>query len=138
MLHYLLDTTVISETIKPSPNPQVLERLEQFQQQSAIAITTWQEILFGYHRLPDSHKKKRVEQWLYTIENFDILLLDVTAATWLAKERARLMALGLTPSYMDAEIAAIAVRHGLTLITRNTKDFVHFSEVECENWFLAR
>lgn len=47
------------------------------------------------------------------------------------------MALGLTPSYMDAEIAAIAVRHELILVTRNSKDFMHFSELECENWFLA-
>jgi tRNA(fMet)-specific endonuclease VapC len=54
---------------------------------------------------------------------------------WYAKERVRLQTLGKPYAYADGEIAAIAVSQNLTLVTRNTKDFMHFQALILENWF---
>ena len=55
---------------------------------------------------------------------------DGEAALWHAEERARLTAQGRTPSYVDGQIAAIAKTNDLTLVTRNTSDFVRFRRPE--------
>jgi tRNA(fMet)-specific endonuclease VapC len=48
-----------------------------------------------------------------------------------------LTAQGRTPSYVDGQIAAIAKTNDLTLVTRNTSDFVHFADLRVENWFAS-
>jgi len=57
------------------------------------------------------------------------------AARWLAIERARLIKIGLPPSYADGQIAAIAHTNNLILVTRNVPDFIHFDGLRIENWF---
>jgi tRNA(fMet)-specific endonuclease VapC len=64
-----------------------------------------------------------------------VLPFDQAAADWFAKERIRLQSLGKLCAYADGEIAAIAVSQNLTLVTRNTKDFVNFQQLMVENWF---
>jgi predicted nucleic acid-binding protein len=51
------------------------------------------------------------------------------------KERARLIPLGLTPSYADGQIAAIAKVNNLILVTRNVADYANFQDLAIENWF---
>ncbi len=64
-----------------------------------------------------------------------VLPYDQAAADWYAKERARLQRQGLTCTYADGEIAAIAVTKKLTLVTRNTQDFQNFQNLALQNWF---
>jgi tRNA(fMet)-specific endonuclease VapC len=63
-----------------------------------------------------------------------ILPYDDRAAEWHARERARLASKGLTPSFVDGQIAAIAKVNGLILVTRNSADFKPFSGFKLENW----
>ncbi len=63
-----------------------------------------------------------------------ILPYDEEAAAWHAAERARLEADGLTPPFADGQIASIAYRHELTLVTFNTADYQGFQEVILEDW----
>ena len=63
-----------------------------------------------------------------------ILPYDDRAAEWHAKERARLSSSGLTPSFVDGQIASIAKVNDLILVTRNTDDFKPFSKLKLENW----
>ena len=42
---------------------------------------------------------------------------------------------GLTPAFADGQIAAIASTNNLILVTRNTSDFINFSDLLMENWF---
>jgi tRNA(fMet)-specific endonuclease VapC len=64
-----------------------------------------------------------------------VLPYDKIAASWHARERARLTRKGKTPSFTDGEIAAIAAVNGLVLVTRNTRDFASFSDIRVESWF---
>ena len=66
-----------------------------------------------------------------------ILPYDDRAAEWHAEERARLSLKGLTPSFVDGQIAAISVVNGLILVTRNIDDFKQFLRLKIENWHNA-
>jgi len=93
-------------------------------------------MLFGMYRLPPS--KKRAQVGYYLIQRvkgvLSILPFDEDAGRWQAEQRARLTAVGKTPSYVDSPIAAIAVINGLALVTRNTQDFADFKDLGLENW----
>lgn len=132
---YLLDTNIISELAKKHAHPLVKEKIYTFEHVLALAAPSWQELLFGYYRMPESHRKKMVEDIIAQASRWNILPFCKEAAAWLAFERTRLVNLGKTPSYIDAQIAAIAVRHNLILVTRNRKDFINFKDLQLEDWF---
>jgi len=50
--NYLLDTNILSEPLKITPNPKVLEKLKRYKQQLATASIVIQEMTFGYQCLP--------------------------------------------------------------------------------------
>lgn len=66
-----------------------------------------------------------------------VLPYDGEAARWHARERARLERLGLTPAFVDGQIAAVAAVRGLVLVTRNVRQFEAFTDLRIENWFGA-
>ena len=53
-LRFLLDTNVLSEPVRPSPHPQVLPRLQEHRREIATAAPVWNELLYGWERLPAS------------------------------------------------------------------------------------
>lgn len=63
-----------------------------------------------------------------------ILPYDAAAAAWHGRERARLQRKGISPSFADGQIAAIAKVHGLTVVTRNTADFRRFEALDVVAW----
>lgn len=133
---YLLDTNIISEPLRPNPNPQVVARLEQHEHDLAIPAIVWHELIFGYQRLPTSTKQKIIEAYLNEVvaTSLPILPYDAQAAAWHAIERGRLTALGKTPSFADGQIAAVAVVNDLILVTANSSDFGNFQDLHIENW----
>jgi tRNA(fMet)-specific endonuclease VapC len=62
----------------------------------------------------------------------------MVAATWHEYERARLETPGRPAPFADGQIAAIAHANGLTLITRNVKDFARFKELDVTDWSESR
>jgi tRNA(fMet)-specific endonuclease VapC len=135
-LQYLLDTNVLSEPLRPSPNPKVLARLQQHQHTLAIATIVWHELLFGCGRLPASARRIAIERYLQQVvaPTIPMLAYDTHAAEWHAQERARLVGIGSTPPFADAEIAAIAVTNQLILVTFNSSDYADFSGLVVEDW----
>lgn len=135
---YLLDTNVISEGVKTAPAQTVLDHLARHQDELATAAPVWHELLYGCRRLPPSRKRELLETYLYQVvqPNLSILPYDEAAAAWHARERARLGALGFTPTFVDGQISAIAKVNHLVLVTRNTADFAQFADLEVENWHL--
>lgn len=135
--HYLLDTNILSEPLRPIPNPSVMEMLVRFSGLTATATVVFHEMLYGCYRLPNSRKRQAIEAYLREEVEAKLLLLpyDTEAAKWHASERARLVKLGKTPSYVDAQIAAIAVVNDLVLVTNNEADYTDFQDIEIENWF---
>lgn len=136
-MKYLLDTNVLSEIVKSSPNPSVLKMLDRHQRDMATAAPVWHELQYGFQRLAVSRKRDLIESFLRDIlqPNIPILPYDERAAEWHAKERARLSALGRIPSFVDGQIAAITKVSGLVLVTCNISDFKHFSELKLINWY---
>jgi tRNA(fMet)-specific endonuclease VapC len=136
-LRYLLDTNIISEPIRPTPNTNVLDRLIAAQSTMAIASIVWHETLLGCYRLPASQRRQTIEDYLQNEvkTKLPILPYTETAAEWFARERARLIPIGLTPSYADGQIAAVAAVNQLILVTRNVSDYQNFDGLVIENWF---
>ena len=135
-LAYLLDTNIVSEPLRPDPNPHVMARLEQHQDEMAIASIVWHELLFGANRLPESAKRAAIEAYLneVVLAALPILAYDARAAAWHAAERARLAALGKTPPFADGQIAAIARTNELALVTLNVADYADFQGLQLRNW----
>lgn len=139
-LRYLLDTNVLSEPLKPEPNARVLAHLKRLSEALSTSAPVWHELTFGVARLPASRRREQMQEYLDTtvLSALPILPYDERAAAWHGKERARLEALGKTPSFTDGQIAAIAVVNQLTLVTRNSDDFRHFDGLQLEDWFVSR
>jgi tRNA(fMet)-specific endonuclease VapC len=136
LLRFLLDTNILSEPIRPEPNQNILDKLNEHQNEIATATIVWHELLFGYQRLPISRKREKLEQYLYqTVAQLPILPYTQETAEWHAKERARLSLLGKTPPFADGQIAAIAKMNNLILVTANVSDYEAFSDIVIENWF---
>lgn len=135
-INYLLDTNILSEPVRKSPNPTVVGRIQEAADGIAIAATTWHELFFGVLRMAESQKRTALEQYLNMIRTeIPILPYDTRAASWFAQERARLSSKELLPSYPDGQIAAVAAANNLILVTRNLADFAKFSNLKVENWF---
>ena len=134
---YLLDTNVISETIKKSPNKIVLDWLSSIDiNQCALSVLTLGEIRKGVEMLESRPKKHKLIQWLETdlLKQFygRIIYIDAKVADkWgyicsFINKSNKILAI-------DTLIAASAIIHNLKLVTRNTKDFQEISGLEIIN-----
>jgi len=121
---YLLDTNVVSETRKNRPDSGVTAFLTAADSAGLfLSVLTLGELRKGVEarRKTDPLAADRLGAWVDTIETeFADRLLCVDAAT--AKVWGELSA-GRSLPVIDTLIAATAIRHGVTLVTRNTGDF---------------
>lgn len=138
-VRYLLDSNILSEPVRPSPNARVLARLDAATGQLALPTLVWHELVYGAARLQHSRRREYLERYLrkVVLPAMALLPYDQDAAEWHAKERARLEKRGSPPTFVDGQIAAIAATRGLILVTRNLRDFERFEGIEVENWFDA-
>ncbi|GJD18337.1 PilT domain-containing protein [Rivularia sp. IAM M-261] len=138
-MRFLLDTNILSEPLRPRPNPNVARMLLQHSGEIATATVVFHELLFGCYRLPaESRKRSIIESYLYTEVKQKIPLLpyDTAAAEWFAAERTRLTTIGKTPAYADGQIATIAQVNNLILVTNNVADYSDFQNLKIENWLV--
>jgi len=126
----LCDTNIISEFMNPSPNPNVVQWLNQQDPASLyIPVITLAEVCYGLSLLPIGKRRSQLEQSFQQFCEFAfpnrILLFTVEAANQYGELRAARRAIGRPMSTLDAQIAAIAVVNQCSLVTRNTADFEH-------------
>ncbi len=135
-MRFLLDTNVLSEPARPEPNPGVMKRLEQHRDEVCTAAPVWNELLYGYRRLPPSKRREELRGYLRDrLEpSLTILPYDTPAADWHAVERARLSRAGRTPAFVDGQIAAVARVNDLVLVTGNVTDYQDFEGLAVEDW----
>ena len=136
-MNYLFDTCVISEVIRPKPAAKVLRWLEQIPNDRIyLSVLTLGELRKGILRLDDSRKAHRLQTWLDTdvrarFQN-RILPIDVEVALEWGKLCAESELADHPRPAIDALLAATAITHHLTLVTRNTAD-VAFTRAEVFN-----
>lgn len=124
---FLLDTNVLSDSTKLVPSPAVTTWLEaQPTTTLFVSVVTLAEARYGIESLPAGRKADDLRQWLGSvIIDFDGRLLPVDAEIAMAQGRIRRAAENArrTMPAIDAFLAATAEVHGLTLVTRNIRDF---------------
>lgn len=134
----LLDTNIVSELMRPMPNPKVVFWLdEQPETDIWISAVTLSEILLGLALLPDGKRKwALVGAASQMFENdfaMRCLPFDCEAADAYALIVSQRNRKGRQISVEDAQIAAIALTADLTLATRNVKDFFGIDKLQILN-----
>ncbi|HET9402006.1 MAG TPA: type II toxin-antitoxin system VapC family toxin [Candidatus Acidoferrales bacterium] len=126
---YLLDTNVVSELRKSKPHGGVLAWMSELpESQIFISAVTMGELQLGVERVRkhDASKAEEIERWVGGVaDSGSVLPMDSNCF----REWARLTAEHPAQLLEDAMIAATARVHGLTVATRNEKDF---ARLRCE------
>lgn len=126
----LLDTNIPSELIRSRPDPQVGGWMRsQDKELLFMSVVTIGELRKGLTILPESDRRRKFEQWFEgeVLPWFDGRILTVTRAI---ADRWGILAgnsqlRGNPLNTADGMIAATALEHGLTVVTRNVKDFAN-------------
>lgn len=127
MSGFLLDTNVISELIRPRPDPKVTRWIDATDEDLLfLSVLTLGEIRKGVIRLPRSARRTALEAWLRSDlpSRFygRILNIDQEVADRWGQLSALTSARSANLAVIDGLLAATATEHGLTLVTRNTRD----------------
>lgn len=127
-LPYLLDTCIISEFIKPHPEPKVVDWLNTTDpDQVFLSAVTIGEIQFGISSRPPSNRRTELEIWLneslFPQFTNRILTLDADVFLTWGQMTAQQRQQGKPMGVMDSLIAAVALQHRMVLVTHNISDF---------------
>jgi len=121
---FLLDTNVISELVKPKPEAKVVGWIRATDENLFyLSVLTLGEIRKGVDRIPDPTRKVELEAWLSgeLVLRFTERILGVDQSV--ADRWGQISALAKNPlPVIDGLLAATAIEHNLTFVTRNTKD----------------
>jgi len=138
-MSYLLDTCVISELSKQSPDKSVLEWFKNCPDNRIyISTLTLGELQYGIELLPSGKKKNDLIAWFDEINSYySEIALPVNNSISLrwGEMRAILRGQGVQLPVIDGLIAATSIEHNFILVTRNTSDF-ESTGVQCLNPWL--
>lgn len=126
----VLDTNVVSETIKPSPSENLMRWLAAQDRLTVFTTTITQaEVLYGIQVLPPGKRRSLLSAAVTRIFDIEflgrILPFDEDAARMFSTIVARREAMGRPISNLDAMIASIARSRRAAVATRNMRDFEH-------------
>jgi predicted nucleic acid-binding protein len=138
MTGYLLDTNVVSEMTKSEPDPSLRQNLSALSgDQLWISVLTFGELNKGVSLLPLGRRRIEFEQFFRALaEEYSDRILEISLAvamTWgalAAETRSR----GFHLSQIDGLLAATALSHGLTVLTRNVRDFLFTNVPVLDPW----
>jgi predicted nucleic acid-binding protein len=130
MTGFLLDTNCISEVVRIKPDPRVTAWIEAVDESLlCLSVLTLGEIRKGLAALPQGKRRSRLETWL-EVElqaRFSGRILSIDAAV--ADRWGLLAAVAKTKgkplSAIDGLLAATAIHHNLTIVSRNAGDFTN-------------
>ena len=132
---FLLDTCVLSDGIKQKPDARLLAWLEATPlEHRFVSVLSLADVQFGILMLPEGRKKSVLANWYEAelrpscgsrILNFE----EREALVWARLRASRPMA-----SFVDTQLAATALVHGLTIVTRNVRDFEYDGLIVINPW----
>lgn len=130
-MNYLLDTCVLSELRRKVPNAGLLTWLGRVAESSLyLPVTVLGEIQQGISQLDDAERQRTLQVWLDQdlVNRFRGRILDIDLETILEWGilRGEGRKQGHARPVVDCMIAATAIRHNLTLVSRNVDDFEAF------------
>ena len=131
---YLFDTDVLSRAVKAAPPKALIERLSRIPR--ALQFTTSinaAEIYYGACRTARRDELIRAFEE-FVLSRLTVLPFDLESAPVFGRLKASLEKRGLSRSEPDLRIAAIALRHGLTIVTGNVRHFSDIPGLAVENW----
>ncbi|MGE0385236.1 MAG: type II toxin-antitoxin system VapC family toxin [Gammaproteobacteria bacterium] len=135
----LLDTNVVSEPLRATPERRVVEWLDaQPLETLYLSVITVAELRFGIARLPAGRRRnglrERLETQVMPAFAGRVLAFDLPATAAYAELMARAQAAGVAVGFADAMIAAIATVNGMTVATRDTAPFAALRVQVIDPW----
>lgn len=138
-MSFLLDTNVVSEWVKPEPDPQVIAWLKEVDEDLVfLSVASLAEIRRGIELMAPGRRRDRLAEWLAEDlpTRFAGRILDIDsriAETW-GIVMVRGQNAGTNVSVLDAFFAATAEVHKLTLVTRNVQHFLNLGILLLNPW----
>lgn len=133
----VVDTNVLSETLRAQPAPQVLSWLDDHRAELAVTAVTVAELLYSVRRLPHGRRREALSaavEALVSNASRQVLGFGRPAARAYARIRADREARGHVVAVEDTMIAAICAAEGHAVATRNVRDFGHAGLTVIDPW----
>ncbi len=127
-MSFLLDTCVVSELVREEPDERVVQWLEDQDEQSLhLSVITFGELEKGVAHLPASRKREKLKAWveqdLWARFSDRTVPFDLPVAVRWGQLLAESEGYGRPLPVVDSMLAATALVHDLTLVSRNVADF---------------
>ena len=137
-MRVLLDTDILAELVKADGNPAVKAALDEIPSANVfLSVLTVGEIAKGVALLAPGRKKQHLTKWLAGLEQQyaeRVLPLDVETARIWGELTAHAQQSGVIIPPTDGMLAATALRHGLHVMTRNSKPFEASGALLLDPW----
>ena len=138
MSGFLLDTNVISELTRPKPEPRVTAWLDSIDESLLyLSVLTLGEIRKGLGIMSSGQRRTRLELWLTTElkSRFAgrLLTIDAGVADYWGQLAGDAQRHGTPVPVIDGLLAATALHHHLTMVTRNVQDYIVHKNLQAFN-----
>lgn len=138
-MKYLLDASALSELAKPRPEPKVVRWIDERDEAALfLSVLTLGELHKGIARLPQGPRRNRLSDWVdeELARRFEgrVLPVDLEVAEEWGRLQGRAASRGEPLPVVDSLIAATALVHHLTVVTRDVKDMARCGAPVHDPW----